>query len=231
MMISNNSDFSNASWQTYATSTSWTLTTGDGLKTVYAKFRDTTGNISAAVSDTITVGNVVVAVTPATSTAPVITPLVTPITTPPATVPSLVPSVAPIKKFVQRLILGAKNDEVKRLQEFLAKDRTIYPEGMITGKFGPLTKKAIQKFQEKYGIAKKGDVGYGEVGPNTRAQINKLLAGAVAATPQLPPIAAPSAQLVQQIKAQIQILQEQVAQLLAQLMLLLQGQIQQKTGQ
>ncbi len=55
MTISNNASFSGASWETYITSKSWTLTSGDGLKTVYAKFRDSSENISTAVSDTITV--------------------------------------------------------------------------------------------------------------------------------------------------------------------------------
>lgn len=40
--------------ETYATSKTWTLATGDGTKTVYAKFKDAAGNWSTAVSDTIT---------------------------------------------------------------------------------------------------------------------------------------------------------------------------------
>ncbi len=46
----------NINWSTpevYATSKSWTLTTGEGIKTAYAKFKDVAGNWSAAVSDTI----------------------------------------------------------------------------------------------------------------------------------------------------------------------------------
>ena len=38
----------------YATTKSWTLTSGDGQKTVYAKFKDPSGNWSNPVSDTIT---------------------------------------------------------------------------------------------------------------------------------------------------------------------------------
>ncbi len=41
------------SWITYATSSSWTLTTGDGTKTVYAQFRDAAGNATSSVTDTI----------------------------------------------------------------------------------------------------------------------------------------------------------------------------------
>ena len=54
---------SDASWQTYETSKSVTLTAGDGLKTVYVKVRDDVGNESAAVSDTITLDTAVPAVT------------------------------------------------------------------------------------------------------------------------------------------------------------------------
>jgi uncharacterized repeat protein (TIGR02543 family) len=39
--------------ETYTTSKAWTLTSGDGTKTVYAKFKDTIGNWSSAYSDTI----------------------------------------------------------------------------------------------------------------------------------------------------------------------------------
>ncbi len=54
MMIANDADFTDASWETYSTSKEWTLTTGDAEKTVYAKFKDSAGNVSATVSDTIT---------------------------------------------------------------------------------------------------------------------------------------------------------------------------------
>lgn len=39
--------------QAYATSATWTLTSGDGIKTVYAQFKDSAGNWSQAVTDTI----------------------------------------------------------------------------------------------------------------------------------------------------------------------------------
>ncbi|MFH1048084.1 MAG: hypothetical protein V1732_00280, partial [Patescibacteria group bacterium] len=53
MAISNNADFSGGVWETYATSKSWTLTSGDGAKTVYVKFRDASGISSAPIFDTI----------------------------------------------------------------------------------------------------------------------------------------------------------------------------------
>ena len=55
MMISNDSDFAGASWEAYATSKPWVLTSGDGAKIVYAKFRDGSSNLSSVVSDKIVV--------------------------------------------------------------------------------------------------------------------------------------------------------------------------------
>ena len=53
MMISNDSSFSGASWEAYATSKSWTLISGTGTKTVYIKFKDSIGNTSGSYNDTI----------------------------------------------------------------------------------------------------------------------------------------------------------------------------------
>ncbi|GAI18252.1 unnamed protein product, partial [marine sediment metagenome] len=48
-----NDDVSWTSWESYATSKSWTLSSGDGKKTVYVEFKDSTGNVSKTHSDTI----------------------------------------------------------------------------------------------------------------------------------------------------------------------------------
>lgn len=66
--------------------------------------------------------------------------------------------------------LETENDDVRRVQRILAKDPAIYPEGLITGYFGPATERAVQKFQEKNGIVSSGTpetTGYGVVGPKT----------------------------------------------------------------
>lgn len=52
-------DEESASWETFNTSKSVNLTSGDGLKTVYIKVRDDVGNESAQVSDTITLNTAV----------------------------------------------------------------------------------------------------------------------------------------------------------------------------
>jgi len=53
MAISNTTDFAGISWEPYQTTKKWTLTKGDGKKTVYAKFRSPDGGVSQVISDTI----------------------------------------------------------------------------------------------------------------------------------------------------------------------------------
>ncbi|MCR4275208.1 MAG: carboxypeptidase regulatory-like domain-containing protein [Candidatus Wolfebacteria bacterium] len=122
-----------------------------------------------------------------------------------------------IKKLTLRLMQGITDNEVKSLQEFLAKDSDVYPEGIISGYFGTATRRAVQRFQEKYGIAKSGNLGYGDVGPATRAKINQLLAGSSANVPQLPEQASSKAQLIQQLRTLIQEIEAKITKLLAQL--------------
>ncbi len=70
------------------------------------------------------------------------------------------------------LYLGLTNNgSVKCLQQFLAaQGPEMYPEGLVTGNFGSLTRAAVIRFQKKYAIAATGFVGI-----VTRAKINALL--------------------------------------------------------
>jgi peptidoglycan hydrolase-like protein with peptidoglycan-binding domain len=78
-------------------------------------------------------------------------------------------------QFTHGLQYGDTGEDVTQLQIFLKNQGTdIYPEGLVTGYFGTLTQKAVQRFQVKYNIAKSGDAGYGYVGPKTREKINSL---------------------------------------------------------
>jgi peptidoglycan hydrolase-like protein with peptidoglycan-binding domain len=61
------------------------------------------------------------------------------------------------------------NSQVNDLQRALASDPSIYPEGQITGKFGALTKKAVERFQTKYGLKVTGIVDSA-----TRAVLNNV---------------------------------------------------------
>ncbi|MBM4402073.1 MAG: carboxypeptidase regulatory-like domain-containing protein [Candidatus Cloacimonetes bacterium] len=71
MMVSNSSDFAGASWETYAISKSWTLTSGDGSKTVYIKFKDTAGNTSSTYSDSIILDTTSLTPTPTSVSLPI----------------------------------------------------------------------------------------------------------------------------------------------------------------
>lgn len=63
---------------------------------------------------------------------------------------------------------GSSEGEVSRLQAFLSKDKSIYPEGLVTGYYGDATRAAVEKWQENHGIST-----VGIVGPKTRGEIAK----------------------------------------------------------
>ncbi len=95
---------------------------------------------------------------------------------------TIAPTLAVPSAFVFTKILKKRmeNDEVKKLQEFLASDPSIYPEGLATGYYGTLTEKAVRRFQVKHGIVSSGtpeSTGYGLVGPSTRAKLNEIFGG------------------------------------------------------
>ena len=116
------------------------------------------------------------------------------------------------------LKLGSENKEVRQLQELLAKDTGIYPEGKVTGYFGALTKKAVQNFQKKYGIASSGNentTGYGLVGPKTLAKIKEVFGATTSGTATDSVGATSKAQQIQQIQTLINQLLEQVKALQA----------------
>lgn len=68
--------------------------------------------------------------------------------------------------------LGETSANVTNLQLFLAANASIYPEGKVTGYFGPLTAAAVRRFQAQYGLDQ-----VGRVGPLTLAKINILISG------------------------------------------------------
>jgi len=78
--------------------------------------------------------------------------------------------------FTQNLRYGHSSIDVRSLQDCLKSESTIYPEGLVTGYFGSLTKAAVIRFQEKYadeilkplGLSK----GTGFVGKSTMAKLN-----------------------------------------------------------
>jgi plastocyanin len=72
---------------------------------------------------------------------------------------------------------GSSGADVTRLQQFLAQDPSVYPEGTVSGYFGALTEKAVQRWQAKNNIISSGSpstTGWGQVGPRTAAAIALL---------------------------------------------------------
>jgi len=81
-------------------------------------------------------------------------------------------------EITKELKRGDTGYEVKLLQTWLAQDASVYPEGIVNGIFGPLTEKAVIRFQEKYAsdiLAPQGLVkGTGVVDSYTRMKLNEL---------------------------------------------------------
>jgi hypothetical protein len=59
MQLAPTASFAGAVWESFAANRTWTLMAGDGAKPIYARFRDADGNVSAGVSDAVTVDTVV----------------------------------------------------------------------------------------------------------------------------------------------------------------------------
>jgi len=84
----------------------------------------------------------------------------------------------PAFQFKSNLRVFSQGAEVKELQKCLSRDSEIYPEGEISGYFGPKTKEAVIRFQEKYkkeildpqGLEK----GTGDVLKATRTKLNEV---------------------------------------------------------
>src|SRR3989338_8023485 len=94
---------------------------------------------------------------------------------------------------------GDQGSQVTELQTYLATNASIYPSGLVTGYFGPLTQAAVQKFQTAQGIVSSGTpetTGYGRVGPMTMARINSLLGSGGGQTywDTVPTLSSPSVQ-------------------------------------
>lgn len=53
---------------------------------------------------------------------------------------------------------GVENDDVKKIQELLATDPSIYPKGLVSGYYGPLTADAVRAFQRRHDLKVTGEV-------------------------------------------------------------------------
>jgi len=84
--------------------------------------------------------------------------------------------------------------EVSQLQRFLSQFPQIYPAGLITGFFGPLTEQSVKQFQAQYGVVSSGSpetTGYGVVGPKTRVAIKDACSESIPVIPEPPVVSTP----------------------------------------
>jgi hypothetical protein len=147
MQISEKSNFSGAVWTTFKPTLSWTFTEGNGVRTIYARFKDGKENVSTAVSDTITLTQV--------GAVPYVAPVVY---TPTQTAASYT--------FTRNLGMGTEGADVVELQKRLrAEGFFTYPTN--SGYYGAVTAEAVKLFQRKYGIEATGFVG-----PLTKQKLN-----------------------------------------------------------
>ncbi len=84
---------------------------------------------------------------------------------------SAIPAIASAE-LITTMKVGSRSADVTELQTFLAQDTTLYPQGLVTGYYGFLTKAAVSNFQARFGLGRDGIVG-----PLTRAVINQQLLG------------------------------------------------------
>ncbi len=84
-----------------------------------------------------------------------------------------VPSITNAYTLNRQLDLKATGDDVSAVQTYLAKDSSLYPQGLVTGYFGSMTASAVSKYQTRNGFE-----AVGRVGPLTLASLNRAMAGA-----------------------------------------------------
>lgn len=152
--LSTRADFKGAGLIPYASVVPWNLcnpaaTCAPGVYTIYAKLYTAFGQQSSAQQFSVTyqpTGSVALG-----SSADVV-----------------------LQPLTKTLVRGSYGPEVTRLQRLLALDPAVYPEAQVTGYFGLATQRAVQAFQIKYGIVKRGATGFGVVGPATRARLMRL---------------------------------------------------------
>jgi hypothetical protein len=190
--ISENQNFQFASLEPFTPTKQFQLSSGNGFKTIYVKFYTQYGFSTPAYQASIVLNQ------PAQTNQPIIsTPSLPNPTTPPVSggnstanpgqsvsIPIPTGNITanlPVGfTFQHTLQSGQTNSDIRQLQQFLTSlGSSIYPAGKITGYFGPLTRQAVIRFQEKYAqeilVPLHLKKGTGLVGPATLKQINALL--------------------------------------------------------
>jgi lysophospholipase L1-like esterase len=147
----------------------------DGKYSVFAKFYTAYGAVSEIASSTITLVTTPSSTSSATSTVKNGVPLI-PSEIITSSDSSHISSGTSFSVMLSRgLKIGMRGEDVRNLQRALAAIPNMYPEQLVTGYFGRMTEKAVQRFQLKFGIVKsEQDVAFGYVGPKTRLRLRAM---------------------------------------------------------
>jgi len=145
MMIADDASFTGREWEVFATTKIWTLPSGVGTKTVYAKFRDIGMNVAGPVSDSIYLQE-----------GAVVTPVIAGTTS--GTDAQYV--------FTRDLAYEDAGQDVTELQKIITSEG--FYEGAPSGTFDTKTLEAVKKYQKAKGITATG-----YIGPLTKAELNK----------------------------------------------------------
>ncbi|MEM9336808.1 MAG: peptidoglycan-binding domain-containing protein [Patescibacteria group bacterium] len=73
--------------------------------------------------------------------------------------------------FTESLEVGETNDDIAWIQKLLATDEAIYPDGIVSGFYGPKTVEAIRNLQNRFGLDP-----VGVIGPATQTILEAFLA-------------------------------------------------------
>jgi peptidoglycan hydrolase-like protein with peptidoglycan-binding domain len=72
---------------------------------------------------------------------------------------AVVPSITQADTITRYLKVGSTGSDVSSVQTFLANDPSLYPQGLVTGYYGSLTKTAVSNFQSRNNISPVGVIG------------------------------------------------------------------------
>lgn len=162
VLISNYANFAGSIWEKYTQSKNWNLLPGEGIKTVYIKFRGNGGDnpliFSASINITTNTNNNTTTPEP-TGTTNEVTPIRQPGSVQTSTTTSVILSKTCTANFNRDLKLGVIGEDVEDLQKYLNANNYLIATsgpgsiGQETNMFGRFTEIALKKFQKDNNIA------------------------------------------------------------------------------
>ena len=169
MAVSNDAAFTNASLVSANGNMDWTLTAGEGSKTVFVRFYDDCGISTSPVSATVNYS----ANRPTAATT-------TEVTTDNEDGQVLGERITKIDELIARLRYGRRNADVRTLQTELV-NAGLMPRGwVVTSYYGPVTLAAVTRYVDAHNGNLDEMIGrltYGQTHPDVRRLSRQLVAG------------------------------------------------------